>query len=180
MGTFQGKQLCIFILPPKRGKEFAPLEAIFVTWQMPRGTTAMTLARPCVHPSFRNLVPATPPTSSAGVIWNFVDRFLMIWYEDVHVVVYFCLGHFWWSYGPCWLRPCPRNSCHIFDWIDLKLCRMFHHDLKMCMWFWGFHCHTFDIVMALLSFFQLLNHLTERADFWSVISIWFINYSDYS
>ena len=30
-----------------------------------------------------------------------------------------------------------------------------------------------------LAFFHILNHLTERADFWCDISVWFINYSDY-
>ena len=33
---------------------------------------------------------------------------------------FFC--HFSQSYGPCWLIPCPGNSCHIFYRIDLKLC----------------------------------------------------------
>ena len=34
-------------------------------------------------------------------------------------------------------------------------------------------------LLSFLAFFHLLNHLTERADFWCDISVWFINYSDY-
>ena len=29
-----------------------------------------------------------------------------------------------------------------------------------------------------LAFFQLLNRLTERTEFWCAISIWYIDYSD--
>ena len=76
----------------------------------------------------------------------------------MHVVSDFCFGHFWWSYGPCQLIPCPRNSCHIFYRIDLKLCWMFSHDLKIWMWFWSFSFLIFDKVMALCHF----------SNFWTV------------
>ena len=38
--------------------------------------------------------------------------------------LFFFFGHFSQSYGPCWLIPCPGNSCHIFYRISLKLCFM--------------------------------------------------------
>ena len=71
----------------------------------------------------------------------------------------FVFFFFWRSYGLCWPIPCPRNFCHISYRIDLKLCWMFRHDLKLYMWFWILFL-IFDKVMALCLFRHFSNFRT--------------------
>ena len=131
----------------------------------------MTLICPCVclsfHPfllpSIQNLVPTTPPTSFVLKFSFEILEIVFLWYEDVHVLFDFCFNHFRWSYGPCWQwsYPCipatPATSLIELIWN----CRMFHHDLKICMWFWVNHYHIFDKVTALCHFWHF-------SSFWTV------------
>ena len=55
---------------------------------------------------------------------------------------------------------------------------MFYHGLKTGMLYWIFSCLIVLQSYGLLAFFQLLNRLTERTEFWCAISIWYIAYSD--
>ena len=80
--------------------------------------------------------------------------------HTVTFLVEFCFWPFLWNYGSCWLRPCSRNSCYIFERIDLNLCGTFRHDLKMCFWFWVFNCHIFDKVIAHFIFWHFSNFWT--------------------
>ena len=159
---------------------------LFVTRRRRRGAIEMTLVCPCVRPSVRpsfrpsfrppDLVPATPLTSFIGLIWNFIDCLLIIWR-----CVWFLFRPFLSMLWPLLTHTFPRNSCHIFYRIDLKLSWMFHHDLEMCMWFWIFSSLIFDKVTALshfLAIFQLMNRLTEKAEIWWAISICYTDHSD--
>ena len=136
--------------------------ALVVIRRRRRGTIEMTLVRPSFCPSFRpsDIVPATPLTTSIGLIWNFIDCLLIISWCACGFWFYF--GHFWRSNWHCCLISWPRNSCHIFYRTDLKLCWMFHHDLKICMWFWIFSFLIFHKVMALCHFWHFSN-------FWTVL-----------
>ena len=86
----------------------------------------------------------------------------------MHIVSDFCFGHFFCRYGPCWQQPCPHNFCHIFDRIDLKLCRMFCNDLKMCIWFWIL----IFIVLTKLWPFVIFFAYFQLIWFWSLIVIY--------
>ena len=112
----------------------------------------------CVIPSIRDLVSATRPTCTSfiGFTWNFVDFLpiigrcacgfgILIWLFSTELspmVTYFI--HPW---------SCLCNS-YIFQWIQLKLCRLPFYDMRMCTWFPIF------IELFLTELFPMLTYYT--------------------
>ena len=122
----------------------------------------------CVHlsviPSVLPFVQSCPRNSS--YVFHPTD----LKFIDCLHVIWRCVCGFWFLFPPFLMKLWPLLSqtlspqlLHIFYQIDLKLCWMFHHDLKTCMWFWIFSFLIFDKVMALCHFWHFSNFWTIRA-----------------
>ena len=109
-----------------------------------------------ILPFVKILFLATPSTSFIGLIWSFAECFLMIW-RCAYVFIFFVFGLFWWSYGPCWLQPCPYNFFHIFETIQNV------SPWSACVY------HIFDKVMALGQFWHFFNFWTLDREDWFLV-----------
>ena len=127
----------------------------------------MTLFRPCVRPSVCHSVrPSVRPILSLQLLlrlsldWFEILYIAFLSYEDVHAVSDFFLPTIFDELWPLLTHTLSPNSCHIFYRIALKLCWMFPHDLKLCMWFWIFSFSIFEKVMAFCHFWHFSNFWT--------------------
>ena len=103
--------------------------------------------RVSIRPSVRHSVlpsiqffPATPLKSFIWLIWNFIDCLLIMMKMLIFVSATFDQVM---ALADSYLVSATPS--HIFYRIHLKLCWMFHHDVKICQWFWIFSfialCH---------------------------------------